>query len=128
LKHEVKIGANKYGPGMFDHQIDICEMVTGLNVPVLNFFIPKQHVDAILHPCPYRKVSWLLHFLIISLSFCASLQNEPLVFKNFTFDLRNIPVIYQPGEYRLTLAVRKGKFSEVFAFKILGHRCVSNTV
>jgi hypothetical protein len=56
MKHEVKTGANKYSPGMFDHQLDVCELATGLAVPVLNFFIPKENLDMMVHPCPYKKV------------------------------------------------------------------------
>jgi hypothetical protein len=57
MKHELKIGVNKYGPGIFNHQIDICDMAAGLGVPVLNLFFPKRVVDAVLHICPYKKVT-----------------------------------------------------------------------
>jgi hypothetical protein len=55
LRHEIKIGAGKFKPGVYDYTIDFCDSSIGSN-PVLNIFLKKEMVA--MWVCEGPAVSW----------------------------------------------------------------------
>jgi hypothetical protein len=58
MKHEVRYGNNKYVPGLFEYTVELCDLAASLAMPILYVIIPKERLLEILHPCPYKAVSF----------------------------------------------------------------------